>query len=86
MLRHQGEAWSGRGGPEGLAGTSIPLGARIIAVADAHEVCTRVHGLGMEEALEELGKEAGRSLDPGLVFNLGDLVRGRNALAEERAR
>lgn len=37
IVRHQGEWYNGRGYPDGLAGESIPVGARIIAVADAFE-------------------------------------------------
>jgi HD-GYP domain-containing protein (c-di-GMP phosphodiesterase class II) len=35
-VRHHHEWWNGRGYPDGLAGESIPLGARILAVADAY--------------------------------------------------
>ena len=35
IVRHHHERWDGRGYPDQLAGTAIPLGARIIAVADS---------------------------------------------------
>lgn len=37
IVRHQGEWYNGRGYPDGLAGEAIPVGARIVAVADAYE-------------------------------------------------
>ncbi|MBP7690330.1 MAG: response regulator [Anaerolineales bacterium] len=37
LVRHQGEWYNGRGYPDGLAGESIPIGARIIALVDAYE-------------------------------------------------
>lgn len=40
MVRHHHERWDGRGYPDGLSGTEIPLGARIIAVADAFDAMT----------------------------------------------
>jgi putative two-component system response regulator len=42
VVRHHHERWDGSGYPDRLAGESIPLGARIVAVADAVEVmCSR---------------------------------------------
>ena len=40
IIRHHHERWDGHGYPEGLQGTAIPLGARILAVADALESLT----------------------------------------------
>jgi response regulator RpfG family c-di-GMP phosphodiesterase len=40
IVRHHHERWDGAGYPDRLAGTSIPLGARIVAVADSVEVMT----------------------------------------------
>ena len=41
-IRHHHERWDGTGFPDGLAGERIPLGARIIAAADAFDSLTRV--------------------------------------------
>ena len=72
-------AGTGRGYPDGLSGTSIPLGARIIFVADAFDAMTsdRVYRsrLSAEAALEELERCAGTQFDPEIV----------SALAEELA-
>jgi response regulator RpfG family c-di-GMP phosphodiesterase len=40
IVRHHHERWDGAGYPDGVAGTTIPLGARIVAVADSIEVMT----------------------------------------------
>ena len=40
FVRHHHENWDGRGYPSGLAGTAIPFGARVIAVADSYDAMT----------------------------------------------
>jgi diguanylate cyclase (GGDEF)-like protein len=68
---HQQEHWDGTGQPSGLAGERIPLGARIIAVADAWDAMTNdrpfssAHSPG--SAREELLKCAGTQFDPVVV-------------------
>jgi HD-GYP domain-containing protein (c-di-GMP phosphodiesterase class II) len=68
---HHHERWDGQGYPEGLAGETIPLGARIIFVADAYDAMTteRVYGtrLSPAQALAELGRCAGTQFDPTIV-------------------
>ena len=70
ILYHH-EQYDGRGYPYGLKGTAIPLGDRIIAVADAFDamVTDRPYrkGLPRETAIAELRKEAGRQFDPQVV-------------------
>ncbi|MDF1565523.1 MAG: response regulator [Deltaproteobacteria bacterium] len=82
------EAWDGSGVPEGTAGASITLGARIIAAVDAYEDFIRVPREGESEpldrdaALREVQAYAGTVLDPQVVELLretltGDLMRRR---------
>ena len=68
---HHHERWDGTGYPDGLHGDSIPLGARIIFVADAYDAMTseRVYQrrLTDDEALAELARCAGTQFDPEVV-------------------
>jgi putative two-component system response regulator len=72
--------WDGAGYPTRVAGTAIPLGARLCAVADAYDMM--VCGFGgrtprtMEAALFELKREAGGQFDPQLVSCFDALVKG----------
>lgn len=70
ILYHH-EQFDGKGYPYGLKGTDIPLGDRIIAVADAFDamVTDRPYrkGLPREAALAELKKCSGRQFDAGVV-------------------
>jgi HD-GYP domain-containing protein (c-di-GMP phosphodiesterase class II) len=70
-VRHHHERWDGRGYPDGLAGSEIPLPARIIAVADAFDAMTSDRPyrkrLSLEEARQELERNAGRQFDPEVV-------------------
>jgi len=63
MVMGHHERWDGKGYPEGLKAEQIPLGAQIIAVADAYDAMTSHrpyrNGLGTEEALRRLEKGAG---------------------------
>jgi len=68
---HHHERWDGTGYPDGLHGDTIPLGARIIFVADAYDAMTseRVYQrrLSDDEALTELSRCAGTQFDPEVV-------------------
>lgn len=70
-VRSHQEAWDGSGYPDGLAGAAIPMGARIIRVADTFDalISDRPYRRGrtVEEAMAELRTMAGSALDPGLV-------------------
>lgn len=67
ILYHH-ERWDGKGYPQGLKGDQIPLLSRILAVADAYDAMMedRVYRKAMtkQEALEEIGKNAGTQFDP----------------------
>jgi diguanylate cyclase (GGDEF)-like protein len=70
VLYHH-ERWDGAGYPDGRSGEQIPLGARIIFVADAFDAMTtdRVYRrkLTVEAALEELHRCSGTQFDPDVV-------------------
>jgi putative nucleotidyltransferase with HDIG domain len=65
------ERWDGKGYPRGLAGEEIPMGARIVAVAEVFDVITRQtpHGPRRtnDQALAELERCAGTQFDPRIV-------------------
>ena len=71
IVRHHHERWDGHGYPTGPAGHDTPIGARIIAIADAFSAMTsdRVYraALEMDHAWDELHKNAGSQFDPELV-------------------
>jgi diguanylate cyclase (GGDEF)-like protein/putative nucleotidyltransferase with HDIG domain len=71
MVLHHHEYFDGSGYPDGLAGEQIPLGARIIAVADAFDTITsdRTYkkARAAEDALNELERCANAQFDGGIV-------------------
>ncbi len=71
MVLHHHEWWDGTGYPAGLCGEEIPLGARIIAVADAYDAMTSDRAyrrrLSQSVAVERLLEGAGTQFDPALV-------------------
>jgi len=75
MIRHHHERLDGSGHPDGLRGLSIPVGARIIAVADEYDRLTAAGATGAlthAAALARLAGEAGRTLDSTVVSALID--------------
>jgi hypothetical protein len=70
-VRHHHENYDGTGYPLGLAGEAIPIGARIIMIADTMDAMTTDRpyrmALSFERVIEELRKLAGRQFDPALV-------------------
>jgi putative nucleotidyltransferase with HDIG domain len=70
-VRHHHERWDGRGYPDALVGTAIPLGGRIIAVADAFNAMTsdRIYRPAMphDRAWAELRAHSGTQFDPEIV-------------------
>lgn len=77
-VQSQNERWDGTGSPEGLAGKSIPLGARILAVADAYFAMTqerpyRGEPLSYHEAVKQIQAEAGSRWDPLVVSALATI-------------
>ena len=78
IVRHHHERWDGRGYPDALVGESIPLGGRIIAVADAFSAMTndRIYrpALPLERAWAELRAHSGTQFDPEIVAVFEEVV------------
>jgi putative nucleotidyltransferase with HDIG domain len=79
IVLHHHERYDGSGYPDHLAGESIPLGARIIAVADSFDAMVsvrpyRAKSLTVTEALKILDHERGAQFDPELVVTFTKLV------------
>ncbi len=77
-VRNHHERWDGGGYPDGLSGNYIPLGARIVAVADAYDVMTSTRSykkpIPPAEALAEIARCSGTQFDPAVVrafLNIG---------------
>jgi diguanylate cyclase (GGDEF)-like protein len=72
IVRSTHERWDGNGYVDGLAGTAIPLPARIIAVCDAYVAMTSDRpfrdALSPQEALTELRRCSGTQFDPEVVL------------------
>lgn len=87
-IAHHHERWDGFGYPYGLRGELIPLGARILAVADTFDALVSPHWSGRrrdrESALYLLRLLAGSQLDPELVSVFGRLVEARQAHGAEQ--
>lgn len=83
VVRHHHERYHGQGYPDGLVGEKIPLAARIMAIADAHDALTSARPyrqqMSEEESLGVLGREAGEQFDPMLVPVFIDMIRARGA-------
>lgn len=82
MIAHHHERWDGSGYPYGFRGEFIPLGARILAVADAFEAIQVPHvddrSLRDRIALRILHVAAGTQFDPLVVDTLIALFEGPN--------
>jgi putative nucleotidyltransferase with HDIG domain len=83
IIVHHHERYDGTGYPDGLEGNSIPLGARILAVADTYDALTSRRPyrdpLALEEAHRILGEAAGTYLDPVIARAFLNLKRGVRA-------
>ncbi len=70
MVRSHHENFDGSGFPDGLRGERIPLGARIIRIANDYDNLTNKRSLSQADALEFLRRKSGSDYDPQIVISL----------------
>ncbi len=79
IVRYHHEAWDGSGYPDGLAGEQIPLGSRIVAVADTFDALTTSRpyreAMSVEAAIDVLERGAGEQWDPRVVAAMTGYLR-----------
>ncbi len=89
LILHHHEHYDGTGYPAGLKGDAIPLGARILHVADAFEAMTSNrpyrHSLGRKEAIKRLVEEKGKQFDPRIIDTFVAVARKKGWLKENAA-
>ena len=81
IILHHHERFAGHGYPYGLRANEIPLGARIVAIADAYDAMTHdrpyKRAISHDAAIIELQQHAGTQFDPELVALFCDLYTNR---------
>ncbi len=79
IILHHHERYDGKGYPDGLRGDEIPLGARILSVADSYEAMMSDRpyrkALPISEAIKELDINAGTQFDPVVVKAFLEVLR-----------
>ncbi len=87
IILHHHERYAGHGYPFGLRANEIPLGARIVAIADAYDAMTHDRpykaAVSHDQAVAELRRHAGTQFDPELVELFCDMYADYPPVAEE---
>jgi len=88
IIRHLRERYDGTGYPQGLVGATIPLGARVLAVAEAFDAMTSDRAYrrrrSLDEALAEISEAAGAQFDPQFAELLTNTLADHRGEWEER--
>jgi putative two-component system response regulator len=89
ILYHH-EKWNGKGYPEGLQGREIPLGARVLAIADVFDALTTARpyrpGIPRDVVFQFLEQESGNHFDPDLVATFIQVIINRSAMDRENSK
>lgn len=90
IVRHHHERYDGNGYPDGLAGEEIPLGARILFVADAYEAMTSDRpyrkALSTQTALDELENNKTTQFDPRVVAAFKKIIKTESTVEQKKLR
>ena len=85
IARSHHERWNGSGYPDGLAGTDIPLSARIVALADVYDalISKRIYKLAFNHktAIETILEDKGKHFDPDVVDAFLEVEQAFNDMA-----
>jgi response regulator RpfG family c-di-GMP phosphodiesterase len=89
VVRSHHERWDGKGYPDALEGTDIPLGARVFAVADALDAMTSNRPYRKARSWKDAGNEiiaqSGLQFDPVVVARFADCETGLRTIQREFA-
>jgi diguanylate cyclase (GGDEF)-like protein/putative nucleotidyltransferase with HDIG domain len=89
LIIHHHERFDGAGYPHGLKGEAIPLGARIIALADAFSAMTTERpyrsAMSSDEAIREVVANAGKQFDPAVVKAFLTAVKTKKILWRDKS-
>ena len=81
LILYHHERWDGKGYPSGIKGDEIPMGARIIAIADVYEalITNRPYrkALSKKDALRIIKENSGKQFDPKIADVLVDVLKKR---------
>lgn len=82
IIRHHHEWYNGNGYPDGLKGEDIPLGARLVAIADVYEEVSRLSPpWSQEQIMAELRSQKNSRLDPELTERVIAVITAQAAVA-----
>lgn len=85
LIRTHHEAFDGSGYPDGLRGEDIPLGARIVTIADAYDAMTSVRpyrtAMEHEKVLRIIDEQSGGLIDPYVLQRFHRMLAQEPALA-----
>ncbi len=88
IILHHHERFGGNGYPHGLRGQEIPVGSRIVSIADAYDAMIQdrpyKRAIGHDDALAELRRHAGMQFDPELVDVFARLYAKRAPVVDRK--
>lgn len=86
IIRNHHERWDGAGYPDGLSGKDIPIGSRILALADTFDAMTSQRpyrsSLPAEDARKEIAGHLGTQFDPGVGRIFLDMIGTGEIMSE----